>query len=160
MRLNFTARYGGAELLCGRTLLANPFPCKHHIVLCTLFPLKLHAKHHKRVPCFCIFHHSCCFQMIDPAGIANWSVTHVDWSEGKWHPKAYRLQDVTFDLFRNITVWSSCNPYIGLYISQLGASAWVLDIVVTMAVHWFELSCNKQWKGTNMVLWEFWLTTY
>ncbi|XP_068637007.1 glycosyltransferase BC10-like [Aristolochia californica] len=43
------------------------------------------------------------FHMIDPQGIANWSVTHVDWSEGKWHPKAYRAQDVTFELLNNIT---------------------------------------------------------
>ncbi|XP_022857201.1 uncharacterized protein LOC111378254 isoform X2 [Olea europaea var. sylvestris] len=43
------------------------------------------------------------FHILDPAGIANWSVTHVDWSEGKWHPKAYRSQDVTFELMRNIT---------------------------------------------------------
>lgn len=40
---------------------------------------------------------------VDPAGIANWSVTHVDWSEGKWHPKAYRAGDVTFELLKNIT---------------------------------------------------------
>ncbi|XP_057959862.1 glycosyltransferase BC10 [Malania oleifera] len=43
------------------------------------------------------------FHMIDPTGIANWSVTHVDWSEGKWHPKAYRAQDVTYELMKNIT---------------------------------------------------------
>ncbi|KAL6519277.1 hypothetical protein OROGR_018597 [Orobanche gracilis] len=43
------------------------------------------------------------FHMLDPGGIANWSVTHVDWSEGKWHPKSYRAQDVTFELMRNIT---------------------------------------------------------
>ncbi|XP_038886720.1 glycosyltransferase BC10 isoform X1 [Benincasa hispida] len=43
------------------------------------------------------------FHMIDPGGIANWSVTHVDWSEGKWHPKSYRNQDVTYELLRNIT---------------------------------------------------------
>ncbi|THU67566.1 hypothetical protein C4D60_Mb05t26000 [Musa balbisiana] len=42
------------------------------------------------------------FHMVDPGGIANWSVTHVDWSEGKWHPKAYRARDVTFDLLKNI----------------------------------------------------------
>lgn len=41
--------------------------------------------------------------MIDPAGISNWSVTHVDWSEGKWHPKAYQIQDVTYELLKNIT---------------------------------------------------------
>lgn len=43
------------------------------------------------------------FHMMDPDGIANWSVTHVDWSEGKWHPKAYRAKDVTFELLKNIT---------------------------------------------------------
>ncbi|KAB1204503.1 hypothetical protein CJ030_MR8G021845 [Morella rubra] len=43
------------------------------------------------------------FNMIDPTGIANWSVTHVDWSEGKWHPKTYRAPDVTYELLKNIT---------------------------------------------------------
>lgn len=42
--------------------------------------------------------------MIDPGGIATWSVTHVDWSERKWHPKSYRAQDVTYELLNNITV--------------------------------------------------------
>ncbi|XP_010913756.2 glycosyltransferase BC10 isoform X1 [Elaeis guineensis] len=43
------------------------------------------------------------FHMVDPSGIANWSTTHVDWSEGKWHPKAYRARDVTYELLKNIT---------------------------------------------------------
>lgn len=43
-------------------------------------------------------------QMLDPTGISNWSVTHVDWSEGKWHPKSYKAQDVTLELMKNITV--------------------------------------------------------
>ncbi|XP_042031693.1 glycosyltransferase BC10-like [Salvia splendens] len=43
------------------------------------------------------------FYMFDPVGVANWSVTHVDWSEGKWHPKSYRALDVTYELMRNIT---------------------------------------------------------
>ncbi|XP_039034356.1 glycosyltransferase BC10-like [Hibiscus syriacus] len=42
------------------------------------------------------------FNLIDPGGIANWSVTHVDWSERKWHPKSYRAQDVTYEFLRNI----------------------------------------------------------
>ncbi|KAL8152329.1 hypothetical protein V2J09_010089 [Rumex salicifolius] len=41
--------------------------------------------------------------MIDPGGVANWSVTHVDWSEHKWHPKAYRTKDVSYELLHNIT---------------------------------------------------------
>ncbi|KAE9602435.1 putative glycosyl transferase, family 14 [Lupinus albus] len=43
------------------------------------------------------------FQMVDPGGIANWSLTHVDWSERKWHPKSYMTQDVTYELLKNIT---------------------------------------------------------
>ncbi|XP_051150607.1 glycosyltransferase BC10-like [Andrographis paniculata] len=43
------------------------------------------------------------FYMLDPNGIANWSVTHVDWSEMKWHPKSYRAQDITLELMKNIT---------------------------------------------------------
>ncbi|KAM0985854.1 hypothetical protein ACFX13_013299 [Malus domestica] len=43
------------------------------------------------------------FNIIDPGGIANWSVTHVDWSERKWHPKLYKSQDITHELLKNIT---------------------------------------------------------
>ncbi|XP_073052459.1 glycosyltransferase BC10-like isoform X2 [Primulina eburnea] len=42
-------------------------------------------------------------RMIDPSGISNWSVTHVDWSEMKWNPKSYQAKDVTYELIRNIT---------------------------------------------------------
>jgi hypothetical protein len=31
-------------------------------------------------------------------------VTHVDWSEGKWHPKVYRAVDTSFELLKNISV--------------------------------------------------------
>jgi hypothetical protein len=54
--------------------------------------------------------------MVDPGGIANWSVTHVDWSEGKWHPRSYRAADVNYQLLKNITVclylseWIKCVP--------------------------------------------------
>ncbi|KAI5415063.1 glycosyltransferase BC10 [Lathyrus oleraceus] len=43
------------------------------------------------------------FQIVDPGGIANWSLTHVDWSERKWHPKSYRVEDITYQLLKNIT---------------------------------------------------------
>lgn len=43
------------------------------------------------------------FHMIDPGGIANRSVTHVDWSERKWHPKSYKRSDVSYDLLKNLT---------------------------------------------------------
>lgn len=45
-------------------------------------------------------------QMVDPTGISNWSVTHDDWSEGKWHPKVYRAVDTSFELLKNISVSS------------------------------------------------------
>ncbi|RRT74216.1 hypothetical protein B296_00032569 [Ensete ventricosum] len=56
----------------------------------------------------------CIIQMVHPIGTANWSVTHVDWSEGKWHPKAYRAQDVTYELLKNITT----NNSIGFFVLQ------------------------------------------
>ncbi|KAF3447331.1 hypothetical protein FNV43_RR12517 [Rhamnella rubrinervis] len=34
----------------------------------------------------------CILQLKDPEGIANWSVTHVDWSEGKWHQNHIELK--------------------------------------------------------------------
>ena len=46
----------------------------------------------------------CIIQMMDPAGIANWSVTYVDWSEGKWHPRSFRAKDVTYERLKNMTV--------------------------------------------------------
>lgn len=56
------------------------------------------------------------FQMLDSSGIANWSVTHVDWSEGKWHPKSYTSRDITYELMKNITVWPAL-PYLFILIT-------------------------------------------
>lgn len=42
------------------------------------------------------------FNMLDPGGIANWSVTYVDWSEGKWHPRSFRARDITYKLMKKI----------------------------------------------------------
>ncbi|XP_039051425.1 glycosyltransferase BC10-like isoform X3 [Hibiscus syriacus] len=44
------------------------------------------------------------FNMIDPSGIANRSVTYVDWSEGKWHPRSFRAQDITFEFLKNLAI--------------------------------------------------------
>lgn len=46
------------------------------------------------------------FKIVDPGGISNYSVTHVDWSEGKWHPRSYRAADITYELLRNITYFN------------------------------------------------------
>ena len=43
--------------------------------------------------------------MLDPGGIANWTVTQVDWSERKWHPKTYMPEDITHELLNNLTVY-------------------------------------------------------
>ncbi|XP_057424680.1 glycosyltransferase BC10-like [Lotus japonicus] len=42
------------------------------------------------------------FNMLDPGGIANWSVTYVDWSERKWHPRSFRAHDITYKLMKKI----------------------------------------------------------
>lgn len=53
--------------------------------------------------CYCDEHYlPTFFNIIDPGGVANWSVTHVDWSEHKWHPKSYRAQDVSYELLQTI----------------------------------------------------------
>ncbi|XP_044464848.1 glycosyltransferase BC10-like isoform X1 [Mangifera indica] len=41
--------------------------------------------------------------IVDPAGIANRSVTYVDWSEHTMHPRTYKPQDVTSELINNTT---------------------------------------------------------
>lgn len=43
--------------------------------------------------------------MLDPGGISNWTVTQVDWSEKKWHPKTYMPEDITPELLNNLTVY-------------------------------------------------------
>ncbi|TXG62348.1 hypothetical protein EZV62_013711 [Acer yangbiense] len=81
--------------------------CKHYIMLVpqTLFIFLDETQLLKLVISFDTnFAIICVVQMIDLGGIANWSVTHVDWSEGKWHPKAYRARDVTFGLLKSIAV--------------------------------------------------------
>ncbi|KAJ7520642.1 hypothetical protein O6H91_19G015200 [Diphasiastrum complanatum] len=40
--------------------------------------------------------------IMDPGGLSNWTVTHVDWSEGKWHPKSYKVEDVAAEKLRSI----------------------------------------------------------
>jgi hypothetical protein len=40
--------------------------------------------------------------IMDPSNLANWTVTHVDWSERKWHPKSYTIGDVTETTFTAI----------------------------------------------------------
>ncbi|XP_010526371.1 PREDICTED: uncharacterized protein LOC104803954 [Tarenaya hassleriana] len=55
------------------------------------------------------------FHMLDPGGISNWTVTHVDWSERKWHPKTYLPEDITPKFLKNLT---SIDTY--LHVTSLG----------------------------------------
>lgn len=41
-------------------------------------------------------------QMVDPGGLSNWTLTHVDWSEGGWHPKSYGKEDITVETLRHL----------------------------------------------------------
>ncbi|CAG7900544.1 unnamed protein product [Brassica rapa] len=42
------------------------------------------------------------FHILDPGGIVNWTLTYVDWSEKKWHPKTYMPEDITHELLKNL----------------------------------------------------------
>ncbi|XP_039064945.1 glycosyltransferase BC10-like [Hibiscus syriacus] len=48
------------------------------------------------------------FNMIDPGGIANRSVTYVDWSERKWHPRSFRAQDISFEFLKHLAFHLVC----------------------------------------------------
>ena len=74
-------------------------------------------------------------QVIDPNGIANWSVTHVDWSEEKWHPKTYRAQDISYELLKNITVREKNLSLLLLLISLVLHATYFNDTVLTISVH-------------------------
>ncbi|CAI6006404.1 unnamed protein product [Closterium sp. NIES-64] len=39
---------------------------------------------------------------LDPGGVSNYTVTFVDWTERKWHPKAYSVDNTTSLLLRQI----------------------------------------------------------
>ncbi|OMO91154.1 Armadillo [Corchorus olitorius] len=73
--------------------------------------------------------------MIDPGGIANRSVTYVDWSEFKWHPKSFRAQDITFEFLKNLTsiddsVHYTSDPKLRLdYSLELKDSGTDLEVV-------------------------------
>ncbi|CAI5948182.1 unnamed protein product [Closterium sp. NIES-65] len=41
-------------------------------------------------------------QKLDPGGVSNYTVTFVDWTERKWHPKAYSVDNTTSLLLRQI----------------------------------------------------------
>lgn len=80
--------------------------------------------------------------MFDPAGIANWSVTHVDWSEKKWHPKSYKRRDVSYELLRSIAVRIAL-PYFLI----LRPVYFLITLFCVCAVYYWERAYYKWSKG-------------
>ena len=105
----------------------------------------------------------CMKQMMDPAGIANWSVTYVDWSEGKWHPRSFRAKDVTYERLKNMTVclsilhiiltwlsWSLLMSLTSIFLQSIDVSIHItsdekvpssLSIWINLHVNCCELFC-------------------
>ena len=86
-------------------------------------------------------------QMIDPVGIANWSVTYVDWSERKWHPRSFRAEDVSFELLRNMTVWFLIAWFFFILSMILSC---LLRFIWHDAVYWPQCTSDKWCEGTNL----------
>ena len=88
-------------------------------------------------------------QMLDPTGISNWTVTQVDWSERKWHPKTYMPEDVTHELLNNLTVYK---PIKLSYLLQFLPLLWLSNtkiLIYLSAVYWHSRTCHKCWSGTR-----------
>ncbi|CAH2077533.1 unnamed protein product [Thlaspi arvense] len=62
------------------------------------------------------------FYMLDPNGISNWTVTQVDWSERKWHPKTYMPEDITHELLNNLT---SADTVVHVTSVGMGEEIWM-----------------------------------
>ncbi|ESQ54224.1 hypothetical protein EUTSA_v10025381mg [Eutrema salsugineum] len=62
------------------------------------------------------------FHMLDPGGISNWTVTKVDWSERKWHPKTYMPEDITHELLNNLT---STDTVVHVTSVGMGEEIWM-----------------------------------
>uniref|UniRef100_A0A1J3JPH7 Glycosyltransferase BC10 n=1 Tax=Noccaea caerulescens TaxID=107243 RepID=A0A1J3JPH7_NOCCA len=62
------------------------------------------------------------FYMLDPSGISNWTVTQVDWSERKWHPKTYMPEDITHELLNNLT---STDTVVHVTSVGMGEEIWM-----------------------------------
>lgn len=144
----FTARYGREqELLSWWTLSAHIFPCEYK--LCSPIISSRNALY--TIPCW-LSYLSFIFKMLDPVGIANWSVTHVDWSEGKWHPKSYKAEDVSMELVKNITVrvlfvhhWTQPpNAHALLDYVKVVFLRILIDTCVVRTVSYGKCSCD-QW---------------
>lgn len=59
---------------------------------------------------------------MDPAALSNWTVTHVDWSDGGWHPRAYKTEDKTEETFGKIQVSLEMFEFLSLVLTPQGKS--------------------------------------
>ena len=96
-----------------------------------------------------IFH----FQMFDPNGITGWSVTFVDWSEMKWHPRSFRAQDVTFELLKTMTV---CLFRLAFTKNIICVYCFCFNMILNNnlfnAVNWNQCTYYKWWEGAPELL--------
>lgn len=86
--------------------------------------------------------------MLDPGGIANWSITYVDWSEGKWHPRSFRARDITYQVMKNIAV---CDKFYSFPsdVCYFFCSCWIIKQFFFMfpmsgmvLMNWTKLMCS------------------
>ena len=91
-------------------------------------------------------------KMLDPGGISNWSVTYVDSSERRWHPKTYRARDISLKFLKNITVIIMSQHHSFQYMTSCYVSS-LFCLIYTflprlLAVWWRECTRDKRWQGT------------
>ncbi|CAH8391781.1 unnamed protein product [Eruca vesicaria subsp. sativa] len=43
------------------------------------------------------------FSKMDPMGISNWSVTYVDWSKRRRHPKTFRAHEISLEFLKSVS---------------------------------------------------------
>ncbi|CDY49466.1 BnaCnng17320D [Brassica napus] len=55
------------------------------------------------------------FSKIDPMGISNWSVTYVDWSKRRRHPKTYRAHEISLEFMNSVS-----SEEMSVHVTSLG----------------------------------------
>ncbi|KAG5390050.1 hypothetical protein IGI04_031591 [Brassica rapa subsp. trilocularis] len=55
------------------------------------------------------------FSKVDPMGISNWSVTYVDWSKRRRHPKIYRAHEISLEFMNSVS-----SEEMSVHVTSLG----------------------------------------
>ncbi|RID50859.1 hypothetical protein BRARA_H01561 [Brassica rapa] len=55
------------------------------------------------------------FSKVDPMGISNWSVTYVDWSNRRRHPKTYRAHEISLEFMNSVS-----SEEMSVHVTSLG----------------------------------------